>query len=105
MKSEIESPPTLPVATSKPKKRKSGPEPPSLSHEERFFSIFKSALPGLCAQFEQNNRYDSGKAELDRCQQIVRRAWNLAVYGTAMFEDDERAIQKFNDTVKKVEAK
>ena len=69
MKSEIESPaPPPPAATSKPKKRKSSPEPPKLSRDERFYELFKTALQGLCAQFEDagNPRYAEGKAELER---------------------------------------
>ena len=114
MKSEIESPSKGDSAAAAPppkqKKRKSGPEPPSLSHEERFYDLFKLAWLGLHTQFERKDGYGGvlfagGKAELERSQDIARRAWNSAIYGCAMFENDEGAIKKFNDTVKKVEAK
>ena len=42
--------------------------------------------------------------ELERSKDLARRAWNSAIYACAMFEDDETAIKKFNDTVKKVAA-
>ena len=104
MKSEIESPALPPpAATSKPKKRKSSPEPPKLSRDERFYELFKTALQGLCAQFEDagNPRYAEGKAELERGQHLLRRAWNLATYAASMFEDDERerTIDSFNEEV------
>jgi hypothetical protein len=30
---------------------------------------------------------------------LARRAWNSAVYGCAQFEDDEKALDRFNDAV------
>jgi hypothetical protein len=92
----------------KSKKRKPAPEPDKLSRDERFYELFKTALQGLCAQFEdaRNPRYVDGKAELERCQDLSRRPWNLATYAASMFEDDE--IEAFNQqveiTTKKEEA-
>lgn len=88
---------------------------PSTSHKKRkltqpilqhpippFEELFKCALHGLCAQFEDQNsdnlnpRWCYGASELERAQQLVRRAWNLARFAEAMFKDDEQAIEAFN---------
>jgi hypothetical protein len=113
MKSEIESP--APPATSKPKKQRKKPESFHMSHEERFYDLFKLAWLGLHSQFEQpytnsfegiGHHYDGGKEELKRSKHLAIRAWNSAVYGCQQFEKDEE-VEEFNDTVKmkKVEEK
>jgi hypothetical protein len=102
--------PTSPSPPAKPKKRKTSHEPRHLDHDERFYDLFKCALHGLCGQFEDPSsddiypRYVEGKAELERCQDLCRRAWNVAVYATAMFEDDEPAMKEFTEVEDEVDA-
>ena len=96
----------MPDTTPKPKKRKPAPQS-QLSHDERFWALYKAAFLGLHAQFERpdefaNARFEDGAAELKRSKDIARRAWNSAIYGCAMFEDDERTIERFNETVEAV---
>ena len=84
--------------TPTPKKHKPLPDP----RQERFYDLFKCALRGFCSQFEFQRPddlqpcYSAGAAELERCQDLCRRAWNLARFANAMFEDDERTIDAFN---------
>jgi hypothetical protein len=73
-----------------------------LHNDERFYDLFKTFLPGLCSQFENQHSdglypdfYD-GASELERCKQIVERAWTLAEFATAKFNGDESAIRAFN---------
>jgi hypothetical protein len=110
MKSEIESLPTpTPASPPEPKKRrKPSPEPPGLSHDERFWQAYLAALRGVASQFEQPRHADAGayypkygnggKEELTRSKDLVRRAWNMAVYSCQMFERQEEADQ-FNEKV------
>jgi hypothetical protein len=86
-------------------RRRPGPQPSPPSREELFREAFMNALQGCCSQFEtgifMNRRpnFCEGAAELNRAQQLVRRAWNVAVYSTSMFEQ-EREIDEFNENVK-----
>ena len=86
-----------PASPAKPKKPRL-PDP----RQERFYDLFKCFAHGVCSQFEFQRPddlqpcYSAGAAELERCQQLVRRAWNLARFAAAMFEDDERTIEAFN---------
>ena len=70
--------------------------------DERFYDLFKTSLHGLCSQFENQHTdglypgfYD-GASELARCKQLTERAWTLAGFAAAMFNEDEIAIKAFN---------
>jgi hypothetical protein len=86
-------------------RRRPGPQPPEPTHEQLFREAFMHALAGCCSQFETTpfvNRkahFCEGDDELNRARQLVRRAWNVAVYSTGMFEQ-EREVDQFNADVK-----
>ena len=79
-----------------------------MSHDERFWELYKVAFQGLHAQFERpavlegSAIFDGGMQELERSKHFARRAWNSAIYACAMFEDDEATIKKFNEVMRKV---
>ena len=91
---------TATASTSDKKRKLTQPIPPHPIPP--FEELFKCALHGLCAQFEDQStdnlypRFFDGAAELERSQQIVRRAWNLARFAEAMFKDDEATIEAFH---------
>ena len=76
------------------KRKRPGPQPAAPTQQEIFREAYMRALGGLCCQFEAtpyvNRRpsYCDGKAEIERAQQITRRAWNVAVYSCQLFETD-----------------
>ena len=84
---------------------------PELSHEQRFWELYKAAFQGLHAQFERPwgefdaALFDGGAEELQRSKAIARRAWSSAVYATAMFEDNDAVIRQFNRTVRAISKK
>ena len=85
------------------KKQKHKPASPPLTHEERFYDLFKLAWFGLHTQFEQTLPdgsvfHSGGKAEIDRSRQLAIRAWNSACFGCEMFQD--KTIDEFNSSVK-----
>ena len=87
-------------------RRRPGPQPPPPTHEELFREAFMHALQGCCSQFETTTHFVNRK-ELGRARQLVRRAWNVAVYSTNMFEDtircasdEEAEIDQFNAAIK-----
>jgi hypothetical protein len=74
-----------------------------LTRDERFWTLFQLAYGALHSQFEQLHpdgflMHTEGQAEFERSRTIGRRAWNSAVFGCQLFEEQETA-QTFNSKV------
>ena len=90
------------MKTTSPSPLTKNPPLPKDANDERVYDLFKTALHGLCSQFENQHTdglfpdfYD-GAAELEHCKRIIERAQTLAGLAAAIFDNDEVAIKAFN---------